>query len=68
MTDRYSGYIVVLENDIREDDAESTINAIKHIKGVLSVTPHTKNMDEVVAYMRFKNEFLKKLNKIFEDD
>ena len=35
MTDRHCGYIITLENDIREDDAEATINALRMIKGVL---------------------------------
>lgn len=39
MTDRLSGFIVVLEHTIRDDDAEQTIQAIKQIKGVLTVEP-----------------------------
>jgi hypothetical protein len=40
MTDRHAGYIVVLEKDIREDDAEETIlAALRMIKGVQSVQP-----------------------------
>lgn len=39
MTDRHAAYIVVLEDDIRDDDAEVTISALKQIKGVLGVQP-----------------------------
>jgi hypothetical protein len=40
VTDRHSGYIVVLADDIREDDAEEgVLNAIRMIKGVVSVKP-----------------------------
>lgn len=39
MTDRHMGYVVVLDHNIREDDAESTVEAIRHIKGVLGVSP-----------------------------
>jgi hypothetical protein len=41
MTDRHSGYVVVLKDDIREDDAERVIDAIQMIKGVLTVKPVT---------------------------
>lgn len=39
MTDRYSGFAVVLERDIREDDAQAIIDAIKMIRGVAAVEP-----------------------------
>jgi hypothetical protein len=39
VTTRHGGYVVVLENDIREDDAEAVINALKMTKGVVSVQP-----------------------------
>ncbi len=39
MTDRYAGFVVVLDEDVREDDAQATINAIRQIKGVLGVEP-----------------------------
>jgi hypothetical protein len=37
MTDRIRYLTVVLEADIRTDDIESTVEAIKHIRGVASV-------------------------------
>ena len=37
MTTRHRGYVVVLERDIREDDAAATIAALKRIRGVLTV-------------------------------
>lgn len=40
MTDRHAGYIVVLAEDVREDDAEEgVLNALRMIKGVASVEP-----------------------------
>lgn len=40
MTDRHAGYVVVLANNVREDDAEEgVLNAIRMIKGVISVEP-----------------------------
>jgi hypothetical protein len=39
MTDRHAGYVVVLADDVREDDAEAVITALRMTKGVLTVTP-----------------------------
>ena len=39
MTDRHAGYIVTLEKELRSDDAEAIINALRMVRGVLSVEP-----------------------------
>ena len=39
MTDRHKGYIVIIDRDIREDDAESILQAIQMIKHVIKVEP-----------------------------
>jgi hypothetical protein len=39
MTDRLKGCTVVFEHDTRDDDAEGILNAIRMVKGVLSVAP-----------------------------
>ena len=46
MTDRYKGVVVTFDRDIREDDAEETLNAIRHIRGVLEVQPVVANYDD----------------------
>ena len=63
MTERYNGFLVVLESEIREDDAESTLDAIRHIKGVLRVTgvPDDDNATFCVAFQ----ERLKIRKKLF---
>jgi len=61
MTDRYNRLTVVLERDIRDDDAEPLIQAIRMLRGVLKVTPHVANGDEWVAEMRVKNQLREKL-------
>lgn len=61
MTDRHSAYIVILESDIREDDAKATIDAIKQIRGVLGIEPHIANPDERIAEMRVRNELSRKI-------
>jgi len=57
MTDRHAGYIVVLEHDIREDDAQRTRDAIELIKGVLSVEPVTDTIEVAIAKTRARYEF-----------
>ncbi len=39
MTDRHTGYIVFLDENIRSDDSQSVINAIMCIKHVRDVQP-----------------------------
>lgn len=65
MTDRLSGYVVTLDRDIRDDDAEVITNAIKMIKGVLSVKPIVANIDTHIGYERAKQEIGQKLFNIF---
>jgi len=47
MTSEHKGYIVTLEKNIREDDAEATIiTALYCLKGVINVKP-IKNIDNI---------------------
>jgi len=64
MTDRINAITVVLENDTREDDAESLIGAIKLLKGVLSVTPHVVDINDYISGERAKDELRKKILKL----
>jgi hypothetical protein len=52
MTDRHAGYLVVLARDIREDDAEEIIAALRMIKGVRSVDPVQADPSQDIAYER----------------
>lgn len=63
MTDRFNGFIVVLEENLRSDDAESTINAIRHIKGVLDVIPNVADFNSAVAEQRVRADTFIKLRK-----
>lgn len=49
MTARHAGYIVTLAKDIREDDAEHILTALRMISGVVSVKPVTADLRMVVA-------------------
>jgi hypothetical protein len=39
VTDRHAGYLVVLEEDVREDAAQPILDSLWMVKGVLKVTP-----------------------------
>lgn len=61
MTDRLNGVWVAFERDIREDDAESLISAIKHLRGVLAVEPKVSDSTDWMAEERARGELRKKL-------
>lgn len=61
MTDRFNAFLVVLDKDLREDDAAATLAAIAHIKGVIDVRPNTVDVGSVVAEARVRVELGSKL-------
>ena len=68
MTDRYNAFIVVLKENIRSDDAESVINAIRHIKGVIDVVPNVADVASAVAEHRIRTDTFIKLRKALFDE
>ena len=52
MTDRYHSLTVVLEKDIRTDDAEALTDAIKMMRGVLSVSGTVAGIESHMAEER----------------
>ena len=68
MSDRYKGFAVMLDRDVLEDDAQSTLDAIRHIKGVVSVEPvMAEGMSETITIMRAKQEIANVLLNVIED-
>lgn len=61
MTNRVKGITIVLEKDIREDDVESLLQAIRHFRGVLSAEPVIATTDSYFAYARIVDEMRGKL-------
>lgn len=66
MTDRHSGYLVVLKRDIREDDSEALLNAIRLIRGVERVQPIESDPMQQIAETRVRVELQKKLWSVLE--
>jgi len=52
MTTRYSGFIVALSQDMREDDLEAVLTALRMIKGVMRVEPLMPDSQSSIAEMR----------------
>lgn len=67
VTDRFIALTVLLDHEIREDDAEPLITAIQMIKGVSKVTPVVANVDVYFAYEKARNEILNRVLEAIEN-
>jgi hypothetical protein len=67
MTDRHAAYIVILDDDIREDDAEGILNALRHVRFVASVEPVTAGYEFAVARTRRDRAWREALLKLAHD-
>lgn len=61
MTDRLRGFVVTLDRDLREDDAEATLNAIRQVRGVIDVSPVVADYNSLMAYARVRGEVADRL-------
>lgn len=64
MTDRYNALTVVLEKDIRDDDAEALLAAIRQLRGVLSVSGNVADLDSHLAQERARHDLGEKLWRV----
>lgn len=64
MTDRLKGVWVAFEKDIREDDAEPLIAAIKQLRGVLAVESCIADHADWIALERTRRELGQKLIEV----
>lgn len=64
MTARIRSLTIALENDIREDDIQSLVSAIKMMKNVISVTPNQVNPGNWATEMRVKMDMAQKLSDL----
>lgn len=67
MTNRLSGLTVVFEKDVREDDAETLINAIRQFRGVLDVVPEVADHVQSIADTRSRTALMEALYKISQE-
>ena len=61
MTDRIKSLVVTLDEDIRVDDVESIVNAIKQLRHVADVSSVKTNMDDYSNRVRVRAELAGKL-------
>ncbi len=67
MTDRIKGFTVALDKDIRIDDVEHIVTAIKMIKGVMNVAPLVSDSSDFIARSRYKKEVQDKIFKMLDE-
>ena len=68
MTDRHAGYIVVLAYNVREDETESVLAAIRMIKNVQSVKPIVADVELTIAEERVKLQILEKIAALVKEE
>ena len=68
MTDRVHSLTVVLEKDLRVDDVESLIAAIKHFRGVLSVDTNISDSALHTAEMRAAFDLRTRIHRALNDE
>ena len=61
MTDRYHSFVVVLDKDLRSDDAEATLVALRQIRGVIDVVPQITNVESLMAESRAETDLRSKI-------
>jgi hypothetical protein len=61
MTDRFHSLTVVLAHDIRDDDAESIMTAIRQLRGVINVSGIVADTNSHMALERARFELADKL-------
>jgi hypothetical protein len=55
MTDRIHALTVALREDLRDDDAQVTIDAIRQLRAVVGVKSHVADLDAYAARSQFSN-------------
>lgn len=61
MTDRLKGVWVAFDRDIREDDAEGLINAIRCLRHVVGVKRSVASSDDWINRQRIRSELRERL-------
>ena len=67
MTERVKGFTVTLSKDIREDDFEYILNAVKMIRGVAHVEPTLAAPQDHAIRVRFKMELQQRLDQLMNE-
>lgn len=68
MTDRIHSLTVALESDMRSDDVEELVSAIRMLRGVLKVAPNIRQPGDWVADQRARRELTDALWAVLHPD
>ncbi len=68
MSDRINNLTVVLESDIRTDDADELIGAIRLLQGVVAVGGNVADPQDYVVKERIKREISLKLWEVLHEN
>lgn len=68
MSDRIKGFVVTLDGDYKDEDAEMIQNAIRMIKGVENVDANIVDINDHMNRMRIKSEIKSKLYNTLKDE
>jgi hypothetical protein len=68
MTDRVKGFTVTLEKDIRIDDVEVIMQAIRMIRGIADVEPSISTSEDHMNRQRIKYELRDKFYKFMNNE
>ena len=64
MSDRIAGLSVTLQDDMRDDDAQSIIDAIAMIRGVVTVQAHVADIEHHFAKEQARREMTDQLRDV----
>jgi hypothetical protein len=67
MTTRLKGFVVTLEHDIREDDAEQVLRALSMVRGVVGVKPIVSDPGDMIIRSRVTAEIYQKIFEVFRE-
>lgn len=67
MTDRYIAFTVILDKDLRDDDAGPIMDAIKMIKHVREVKPLIAEANDYWAIGMARSSLVEKILKVLQE-
>ena len=66
MTDRYHTLTVVLEHDMRDEEVDLLVQAMRQLRGVTSVSAHVADYTSFMAEERAKRALRERLWQVLE--
>ena len=67
MTDRIAGFLVVLERDMREDDAKGLETALRQLRGVVDVQLVASDITLITARAQARGELIAKIGAVLTE-